>query len=199
MLKLRNQTCTALDHNFRCLNKEPSDQRWRGSQLEHQFRRTWVQLSRVIAKVSINLFPHLLMMRWKQMTSKAPLAINVDILKPPVANLVSRMHTCAAWSWRKHTQIIPEALRTCFLLWSRDLQFSSVSRSVVSDSLWPHGLQHARSPYSSPTPEVCSNSCPLSLWCHPTISSSVVPFSSHLQSFPVSGSFPMSEVCASGG
>ena len=60
------------------------------------------------------------------------------------------------------------------------LTFSSVqfSCSVVSDSLWPHGLQHARLPYPSPTPRVYSNSCPLSWWCHPTISSSVIPFSS---------------------
>ena len=75
------------------------------------------------------------------------------------------------------------------------VQFSS----VVSDSLWPHGLQHARLPSPSPTPEACSNSCPSSLWCHPTISSSVFPFSSHLQSFPGSGSFPVSRLFASGG
>ena len=61
----------------------------------------------------------------------------------------------------------------------------------MSDSLWPHGLQHARPPCPSPTPGVYSNSCPLSQWCQPTISSSIVPFS-HLQSFPASGSFPMS-------
>ena len=69
--------------------------------------------------------------------------------------------------------------------------FSSVqfSCSVMSDSLQPHGLQHARPPCPSPTPRVYSNSCPLSQWCHPTISSSVVPFSPHLQSFPASGSF----------
>ena len=80
-------------------------------------------------------------------------------------------------------------------------QFSSVqfSRSVVSDSLWPHGLQHARLPCPSPIPRAYSNSCPLCWWCHPTISSSVVPFSSHLQSFPASGSFPMSQFFASGG
>ena len=58
------------------------------------------------------------------------------------------------------------------------------SCSVVSDSLWPHGPQHTRPPCPSPTPRACSNSCPLRQWCHPTISSSVVPFSSHLQSFP---------------
>ena len=69
--------------------------------------------------------------------------------------------------------------------------FSSVqfSSSVVSDSLWPHESQHGRPPCPSPTPGVYSNSCPLSQWCHPTISSSVVPFSSCLQSFPASGLF----------
>ena len=72
------------------------------------------------------------------------------------------------------------------------------SHSVVSDSLQPHGLQHARPPCPSPTPGACSNSCPLSWWCHPTISSSIVPFSSCLQSFPASGSFPMSQFFSSG-
>ena len=67
------------------------------------------------------------------------------------------------------------------------------SRSAVSDSLWPHGLQHTRLPCPSPTPGACSNSCPLSRWCHPTISSSVVPFSC-LQSFPASGSFQKESV-----
>ena len=66
-------------------------------------------------------------------------------------------------------------------------------------TLWPHGLQHARPPCPSPTPGVYSNSCALSRWCHPTISSSAVPFSSHLQSFPASGSFPMSWFFKSGG
>ena len=73
------------------------------------------------------------------------------------------------------------------------------SRSVVSDSLWPHRLQHTRPPHPSPTSRVYSNSCPLSRWCHPTILSSVVPSSPCLQSFPASGSFPMSQIFASGG
>ena len=73
------------------------------------------------------------------------------------------------------------------------------SRSIVSDSLQPHRLQHARPPYPSPTPGVYSDSCPLSQWCHPTTSSSVVPFSSCLQSLPASGSFPMRQFFASGG
>ena len=78
---------------------------------------------------------------------------------------------------------------------SEGLQFSSVqfSHSVMSDSLQPHGLQHARPPCPSPTPRVYSNACPLSCCCHPTISSCVVSFSSHLQSFPASGSFPVSQ------
>ena len=73
------------------------------------------------------------------------------------------------------------------------------SYSVVSDSWWPHGLQHTRPPCPSPSPRACSNSCPSSWWHHPTISSSLVPVSSLLQSFPVSGSFPMSQYFASGG
>ena len=72
------------------------------------------------------------------------------------------------------------------------------SHSVVSNSLWPHELQNARPPCPSPTPGVYSNSCPLSQWCHPTISFSVVPFSSCPQSFPASGSFQMSQLFASG-
>ena len=75
---------------------------------------------------------------------------------------------------------------------------SSVQSWVMSNSLWLHGLQHARLPCLSPTPRVFSNSCPLSWWCHPTISSSVIPFSSCFQSFPASGSFPMSQFFASG-
>ena len=75
------------------------------------------------------------------------------------------------------------------LEWVSSVQFS---RSIVSSSLRPNGLQHVRPPCPSPTPVVDSNSCPLSQWCHSTISSSVVPFSSHLQSFPASGSFQMS-------
>ena len=81
------------------------------------------------------------------------------------------------------------------------MNFSSVqlSRSIMFNSLRPHGLQHARLPCPSPTPRACSNSCPLSPWCHATISSSVVPFSSCLQSFPASGSFLISQFFASGG
>ena len=84
------------------------------------------------------------------------------------------------------------------ILWM-DLHDSvQFSHLVMSDSLWLHGLQHANPPCPLSTPRVYSNSCPLSWWCHPTISSSVVPLSSHLQSFPASGSFKMSQFFISG-
>ena len=83
--------------------------------------------------------------------------------------------------------------------WSNHFASVQFSCSVVFDSLWPHGLQHVRLPYPSPTPRAYSNSCPLSQWCHPTVSSSVIPFSSCRQSFPSSGTFPMSQFFASGG
>ena len=73
------------------------------------------------------------------------------------------------------------------------------SHSIVYNALWPHGLQLARFPCPSPTPGACSNSCRWSLWCHPTISSSVIPFSSCLQPFPASGSFPKSQFFTPGG
>ena len=85
---------------------------------------------------------------------------------------------------------------TINLLFLSSVQFS---HSVVSDSLQPHESQHARPPCPSPTPGIYPNSCPLSRCCHPTIKSSVIPFSSCLQSFPTTGSFQMSQLFASGG
>ena len=88
-----------------------------------------------------------------------------------------------------------------FIFWPslRVYAWVQFSHSVVSNSLRPHGLQHTRLPCPLSTPGVCSNSCPLSQWCHPTISSSAVPFSSCLLSFPASRSFPMSQFFKSGG
>ena len=87
-----------------------------------------------------------------------------------------------------------------FLTKQQQQQFiSQFSHSVVSDSLQHHGLQHARLPCPSPTPGAYSNSCPSHQWCHPTISSSVIPFSSCRQSLPASGCFPMSQLFAWGG
>ena len=90
------------------------------------------------------------------------------------------------------------------LTWLRALIFLplrrvQLSHSVMSDSFWPHGLQHARLPCLSPTPGACWKSCPSSRWCHPIISSSLIPFSSCLQFFPASGSFPVNQFFASGG
>ena len=79
------------------------------------------------------------------------------------------------------------------------MSMHDLSCMTYHESLWPHGPQHMRLPCPAPSPEVCSNSCPLSRWCHPTIASSVVPFSSCLQSLPASGSFPVSQLFASGG
>ena len=90
--------------------------------------------------------------------------------------------------WQKPTQYC----KAIILMWL-------LSCSVMTNSLWPDGLQHTRPPYPSLSPGVCSNSCPLSQWCHPTISYSVIPFSSCLQSFPASGSFPMSQAFSLGG
>ena len=98
------------------------------------------------------------------------------------------------WTSRRSNQSILKKIMAF-----NTFHFSSVHCSVISDSLWSHGLQHARPSCPSPTPGVCSNSCPSCQWCYPTISSYVVPFSSHLQSFPASGSFPMSQFFASGG
>ena len=102
--------------------------------------------------------------------------------------------------------IIPEHSEEGWIAWNKMLEskedeFRSdqISRSVVSDSLRPHESQHARPPCPSPTPGVQSNLCPLSRWCHPAISSSVIPFSSCPQSVPASESFPMSQLFAWGG
>ena len=104
--------------------------------------------------------------------------------------------------WRRKWQPTP-----VFLPWKSHgqkepgrIQSSPVQSncSVMSDSFQPHGLQHTRPPYPSAIPEAYSNSCPSSWRCHPTISSSVIPFFSHLQSFPISGSFQMSQFFASG-
>ena len=104
------------------------------------------------------------------------------------------------WSLRASSDSVREANNTRTVGSLGDI-FTSVqfSCSVVSDSLQPHGPQHDRPPCPSPTPRVYPNSCPLSQWCHPTISSSVIPFSSCPQSFPASGSLQMSQLFISGG
>ena len=102
----------------------------------------------------------------------------------------------APWkkSYDQHRQHIKK--QRCDFPYKDSVQFS---HSVVSYSLWPHGPQHTRPPCPSPTPRVHPNPCPFSQWCHPTISSSVIPFSFCPQSFPASGSFPLSQLFASDG
>ena len=97
------------------------------------------------------------------------------------------------------SQYLPLKNLICHRKVEISIYFSQFSCSVMSDSLWPDGLQHTRLPCPSPTPRACSHLCPSSQWWHPTISSSVIPFFSHLQSFPASGSFPVSQLFASGG
>ena len=95
--------------------------------------------------------------------------------------------------------LIPDTCTDVLLLGYQLSSVQSFSHSVISNSLWPRGLQHARPPCPSPTPGGYLNSHPSRQWCHPTISSSVVPFFSRLQSFPASRSFPMSQFFSSGG
>ena len=113
--------------------------------------------------------------------------------KLPIVQDPHRIRVCAGGS--REVSDRPEN-RRALKIGTSSVQFS---RSIVSNSLQPHGLQHTRLPCHSLSPKVCSNSCPLNQWCHLTISSSVVPFSSCLQSFPASGSFPMSQLSAWGG
>ena len=113
---------------------------------------------------------------------------------PPYFCVVLSLYLCMRLSTSFSCMLSPFPIKSVHHQIS--VQFSC---SVVSNSLQPHGLQHASLPCPSPSPRACSNSCPSSWWCHPTISSSVVPFSSCLQSFPTSGSFPRSQFFASGG
>ena len=123
-----------------------------------------------------------------------PKPLNVHVLSVSSTNInVTYFTNCPVLWVTCSLHLLPSPFPLTLKL---PIQFQ-FSQSVVSDSLQPHELQHARPPCPSPTPGACSNSCPLSWWCHPTFSSSVVPFSSHLQSFPSWGSFPMSQFFAS--
>ena len=104
--------------------------------------------------------------------------------------------TGVKWDYVRKISAVFSFLSLTDELVTLEVQFS---RSVVSDSLWPHEPQHTRPPCPSPTPRVQPNPCPSSRWCHPTISSSVIPFSSCFQSFPASRSFQMSQLFTSGG
>ena len=100
------------------------------------------------------------------------------------------------WKFVYHKILNVLQMTLCHVVYISLVQFS---HPVVPDSLWPYGLQHARPPCPSQSPQAYSNSCPSSQWCHPTISSSVISFSSHLQSFPALGSFPICQFFPSSG
>ena len=104
-------------------------------------------------------------------------------------NLTLKFTSTVAWPLWALQSVNGFGKQTHTLIHTKTLLLLLFSRSVISDSLWPHGLHHTRLPCPSPSPRVYSNSCPLSSWCHPTISSSVVAFSSCLQPFPASESF----------
>ena len=120
--------------------------------------------------------------RWQQFMPTPGVRDGSSGLSPLLELLKAAPCSLRVGTWRKRLFGSPGPLLVLLLLFSR---------SVVSNSLWPHGLQHPRFPCPSPPPGACSNSCPSCLWCHPIISSSVVAFSSCLQSFPASASFLM--------
>ena len=142
---------------------------------------------------------------WRRQASNA----SQKVQRPYQLILCLSSHSC----WASFMKLCPHQMTAflqttvytdCAMITSEVIHYPSSSSaqfslSVISDSLWPHGLQHARLPCLSPTPGVYSNSCPWSQWCNPTISSSVVPFSSCFQSFPASGSFQKSQFFSSGG
>ena len=121
--------------------------------------------------------------RWRILTKHGP--------QNKMANHFSILDLRTAWTVWKGKKIRHWKMNS----WG---QFSSVHSLSVANSLWPNGLQQASPPCPSPIPSVYPNSCPLSWWCHPVISSSVIPFSSCLQFLPAKGSFPMSQFFTSG-
>ena len=144
--------------------------------------------------------------------TQLPFSLGIPYIPIGIA-LLRRSHTSASKSGKvlQHNGEFKEVIKVhipchrweelCGVICTLRIPVKSVqfSHSAVSDSLWPHGLQHNRPPCPLPAPGVYSNSCLLSWWCHPAISTCVIPFSSCLQSFPASGSFPRSQFFASGG
>ena len=119
--------------------------------------------------------------------------LKIQFFSISTPHILELSHIFQIFTWAAHVLIL--SISVLFFFFSLSVQ---CSHSVVSDSWRPHGLQHTRLPCPSPTPSACSNSCPSSWWCHPTISPSVIPFSSCLQSFPASGSFQIGQFFASG-
>ena len=127
-----------------------------------------------------------LLNKWKGKCLPCKLPGNIsEVDKRPLIHILPQINHFSSQKTKK-------SIYLTFSLPSHIILFLMFSCSVMSNSLWPRELQHTRLPCPSPTPGVCSNSCPLIQWCHPTISSSVIPLSSYPQSFPATGSFPMS-------
>ena len=139
---------------------------------------------------------HFLKLTWENQLNKGCSQFSKTVEHPVAWRLIIFIQDPSGSSNCKHS--IGFISTSCKFL-CIDIRSDQISRSVVSDSLWPHESQHARPPCLSPTPGVHSDSCPLSQWCHPAISSSVVPISSCTQSLPASESFPMSQLFAWGG
>ena len=128
------------------------------------------------------------------------MAINKTKKKGQVLVQIWRKRILSRYRWnRKNNGATVENSLAVFQKAKHRITLLLFRHLALSDFLQPHGRQHARLPCPSPSPGVCSNACPLSPWCHPTILSSIVPFSSCLQPFPASGSFPVSQLFASGG
>ena len=135
-------------------------------------------------------------MAWLRNGCKENSVLEEQIKKLALHNLVASLSFLpSSYLLAKTSRYQPQYAMSCPM----PLLLLLFSHSVMSDSLQSHGLQHARLSCPSPSPGACSNSCPSSRWCHPTISSSVIPFSSHLQSFPASGSIPINQLFISGG
>ena len=139
-----------------------------------------------------------LLWTWASMFQHFTKAISGCLFGYSVFDLQRRWGQLSGWSLRSSVIKLEVLLDLGQSSWGFPHTFSS-AQSLSSVQLFAHGLQHTRPPCPSPTPGACSNSCPLSRWCHPTIPSSVAPSSSHLQSFPATGSFQMSQLYAWGG
>ena len=120
----------------------------------------------------------------------------ISLQSKGLSSLLQHHGSIASFLWRSAFFMVQ--LSHLYMTTGKTICSGQFSHSVVSNSLWPYGLQHARLPCALPTFGACSSSCPSSQWCHPTISSSVIPFSSHLQSFPAAGSFPVSQLLSGG-
>ena len=166
---------------------------WKDGSPKAQLQPTWKGLYPVIlsTRIVVKFLGHDSWIHYSWVKPWKKTEEDIQYTCEPLGDLRYLFRTTNECHSNEHPQIKLQGIR-----YLSSVQFS---RSVMSDSLRPHGLQHTSHPYPSPTPTVYSNSCPLSRWCHPAISSSLIPLSSCPQSFPASGSFQISQLFASGG